>query len=219
MGLLLMTFMPSLIILMYIIKSDKFPEPTGNIIFIFILGALLIFPAAFLNKIFILSNSNDLTYLSGFTEEPLKFLVFYLFVRKQIHFNEKMDAIVYGAIISLGFATYENYTYVYFESGLLGINPYIVAFVRAIAAIPMHAMCGIIMGYYLGLHYFEKNNSKIFLALIVPIAIHGTYNFLTNNFIVALVFLYFVYRYTNNLHKEFVQAQKAKKNEPELKIQ
>ena len=32
---------------------------------------------------------------------------------KRNEFNEPMDGLVYGVVVSLGFATYENYTYVY----------------------------------------------------------------------------------------------------------
>ena len=65
-----------------------------------------------------------------------------------------MDGIVYGVLISLGFATFENYEYVYVY--FPDIDSYYIAIIRALSAIPMHAMCGIIMGYYLGMHYFDK---------------------------------------------------------------
>ena len=35
------------------------------------------------------------------------------FIAKDKHFNEPMDGIVYGVVASLGFATYENYDYVF----------------------------------------------------------------------------------------------------------
>ena len=63
----------------------------------------------------------------------------------EVEFNEPMDAIVYGCLISLGFATYENYGYVFlYDNNAPSIN---IAIIRSISAIPLHACCGIIMGY------------------------------------------------------------------------
>ena len=53
----------------------------------------------------------DLSFLAGVTEETLKFLALYFYIRKKTDFNEPMDAIVYGTLISLGFASLENIEY------------------------------------------------------------------------------------------------------------
>ena len=73
-----------------------------------------------------------------------------------------MDAIVYGTLISLGFATFENLQYVYYSGG----SPDLIAIIRAFTAIPLHACCGIIMGYYFGLYIF-KNRENQFIQIIV----------------------------------------------------
>ena len=49
----------------------------------------------------------------AWTEESLKLLILYAIVIKRKEFNEPMDGIVYGVAVSLGFATYENYDYVF----------------------------------------------------------------------------------------------------------
>ena len=92
-------------------------------------------------------------FLAGLTEESLKFLALSIFVRPKSEFNEPMDAVVYGTLISLGFATFENYeyVYVYFDN----IPPLQIAIVRALTAIPMHASCGIIMGFFFECMCFE----------------------------------------------------------------
>ena len=43
----------------------------------------------------------------------------------------------------------------------------------------MHAGCGIVMGYILSNAFFKSKKSflKLFLALFIPILIHGFYNF------------------------------------------
>ena len=46
-------------------------------------------------------------------EEGLKLSVLYYFVYKMKDFNEPIDGIVYVVTVSLGFATLENFYYVY----------------------------------------------------------------------------------------------------------
>ena len=200
-------------ILAYIVFSDRFPEPLSCISKIFIIGVLLIIPAGFLNQQLITDVSSQ-AYLAGLTEESLKFLAFLLFVSKKFQFNERMDAIVYGVVISLGFATYENIEYVYFY--FPDIEPMRIAVVRAFTAIPMHAMCGVIMGYHFGLRYFDNDSSHLWKALFIPMAFHASYNSLDT--LVGMVILnVLVFVYVNTLHRKFVTFQKGKKVEKERK--
>ena len=170
------TFLPPVLILLYVVFSDKFKEPTSLIISTFCLGCLLILPAGILNEMLI-GDNNNYTFLAGLTEETLKFLALFFYVKDRKEFDEPMDAIVYGCLISLGFATYENFEYVYlyeFEVSSLGI-----AMIRAVSAIPLHACCGIIMGYFFISFHFRKKRIYLFYSLVVPISIHAFYNFLT----------------------------------------
>jgi len=209
----LLTFGPPILILFYFIKSDKFPEPLQCILWVFLSGCFLCIPAGYLNSTFIPSIEHS--YLAGLTEESLKFIAFLLLISKKIQFNERMDAIVYGVTISIGFATYENYSYVY----QLGFNePYVVALMRTISAIPMHAMSGVIMGYYLGHHYFTKNNNVLIKALFIPIFFHGLYNFSTDFGGLWYLILFFAFFQVKKLHNEFINYQMNKKNELERKI-
>ena len=126
---------------------------------------------------------------AGFIEEPLKFLILYLFILKRKEFDEPMDGIVYATCISLGFATTENFHYVYyvFEDESLS-----TAIIRSLTAIPLHASCGIIMGFYFGLHVFKKIPNYLYYSLLIPIAIHSAYNFflITMPILGILVLLY-----------------------------
>ena len=54
----LITFLPPILILLYVIYSDKFKEPLSLIISTFCLGVLLIFPAGILNEILIGDNDD-----------------------------------------------------------------------------------------------------------------------------------------------------------------
>ncbi len=208
-------------IVIYIVRSDKFPEPTNLIIKTFFIGIFLCWPAGFLNSfIFVLEDSlgfSNMSFMAGFTEEPLKFLAFMLFIKSHIEFDEPMDAIVYGTIISLGFATYENIEYVYLYND--EFSSLYIAILRAVSAIPLHASCGVIMGYYIGLYTFKGSNKYIFQALLIPVSIHALYNFLTGfSGIIFFGYLIFVIYFAKNLHEKFLLEQQLKTYEKESKL-
>ena len=81
----------------------------------FILGFLVRLPAGELNYLLIEKSADPdfYSFLAGVAEETLKFIAIYLFFWDRVEFVEPMDAIVYGTLISLGFATFKNYEYVY----------------------------------------------------------------------------------------------------------
>tara|TARA_B000000475_G_C15967289_1_gene435592 strand:+ start:21 stop:647 length:627 start_codon:yes stop_codon:yes gene_type:complete len=193
---LILTLAPPLLIVVYIIKADRFPEPVSLCISTFLLGCLLCIPAASLNSYFIPDLSY--AYLAGFTEETLKFAAIYFYIRTKTDFDEPMDAIVYGTLISLGFATLENFQYVY-NAG----NPDFIAILRSFTAIPLHACCGIIMGYYFGLYIFkERDKLNLIKSLFFAIAFHASYNyFATRNILLMFVVLIILVLFAKKLHK------------------
>ena len=208
---LLITIGVPLFIVFAVIYSDRFREPTDLVIKTFVAGIIMCFPAAELNNLII--PSYEYAYRAGLTEEILKFLVLYFYIMPKSAFNEPMDAIVYGVVVSLGFATFENISYVYL--GGLETNSFSLAIMRAISAIPMHATCGIIMGYFFGLYAFTNSINFLIKSLIFPIAIHATYNFLTLYDFFFLYFLVIVMIYARTLHTEFAELQLYKQKEDE----
>jgi len=211
---LLITVGVPLFIVFAIIYSDKFREPADLVIKTFFAGVIICFPAAELN--YLLIPSYEYSYRAGFTEEMLKFLVLYFYIRPKTAFNEPMDAIVYGVIVSLGFATFENISYVY--SGNLEVDSFSLAIMRAVSAIPMHATCGIIMGYFFGLYAFTHSKKFLIKSIIFPIGIHATYNFLTGYDFFFLYFLVAMMVYARGLHTEFAELQLKKAREDETKV-
>ena len=122
MYLLSVTIIPSIIILLFFMYSDKFKEPRKSILKVFIYGCLICIPAFFANTFldsFWLNQTKVPEELIGsflapaFVEEALKFSVLYYVVYKMKDFNEPIDGIVYGVTVSLGFATLENIYYVF----------------------------------------------------------------------------------------------------------
>ena len=133
------------------IKSDRFPNNEYDQAYISP-RCILCVPAGIINTMLI--GDTDMSYLAGLTEESLKFTALYFFLRNKIDFNEPMDAIVYGTLISLGFKALENFNYVY-SAEYFGMQASTLALIRAFTAIPLHAGCGIIMGFYFGLYVFR----------------------------------------------------------------
>ena len=225
---LLITIVPSILILLFFVLSDRFKEPKKIIIITFLFGILITIPAGYLNdfimKTFETESKVNNALLSGFfagglVEETLKFLVLYFYILREKAFDEPMDGIVYGIVVSLGFATLENYDYVYRLAEHYELQPIEVAYVRSYTAIPLHALCGVIMGFYFGMYAFVSGGKNLSLALIVPYVIHGSYNFLVSfpNYyflgilLIALIFSIFLY-------KNVRESQKLKKNEYEKKV-
>ena len=131
--LLLVTIIPSLIILAYFIYSDKFREPVKAILIVLLFGVLIAIPAGYLNNFVIKNFSNYDTvnnallvgfFAGGLVEELLKFSILYFYVSKMQDFDEPMDGIVYGVTASLGFATLENFEYVYLAANSLDLHPW-----------------------------------------------------------------------------------------------
>ena len=224
---LLITILPSLAILFYFIYSDKFKEPRKIIIITFLLGVFITIPAGYLNHYVMESFENNSKvnnaliggfFAGGLVEESLKFLVFYFYVLKEKAFNEPMDAIVYGVVVSLGFATLENYDYVFRIAEEYEMSPLDMAIGRAYTAVPMHALCGVIMGFYFGMYAFVSGGKNLSLALIVPYIFHGTYNFLCAfpPYYIFVIFILLVFSYL--LHKNVKETQRLKKREHEEKI-
>ena len=54
----------------------------------------------------------------------------------------------------------------------------IVALIRSFTAVPLHALAGVFMGFFLMDAIFQKHNRKffLFLALFFPVCLHGLYD-------------------------------------------
>ena len=226
MNLILITIAPSILILLYFFLSDKFKEPKRLVALVFFLGILICLPAGILNT-FVYENFNNNTetvekLLGSFlgpawTEELLKLFILYSIVLKRKEFNEPMDGIVYGVVVSLGFATYENYDYVYrlaLEWKEYGITQQDVAIWRSYSAVPMHGLNGCLMGFYLGKYVFTGDKKFLSYSFFVPFLMHGIYNYYVQfGVLIVIVQLIFALK----LHGELKKMQKNKKKETELK--
>ena len=228
MPLLLMTILPSILIILFFVNSDKFKEPTKEIIKIFFLGILITIPAYILNTYigdFLYKNTEvSEGLISSFltaapVEEGLKLSVLYYFVYKMKEFNEPIDGIVYGVTASLGFATLENIYYVYLLADDFEITSMALAVIRSFSAVPAHAVFGIFMGYFFMKYSFIKKGDNLFFAFIIPFVLHGCYNlFLNSNFYVALILIMIAWIVALILFSRLKKTQRNKRREYEKKI-
>ena len=121
-----------------------------------------------------------------------------------------MDALIYGVAASLGFAVIENWEYVLGAESLEAAK--YIALLRGFTAVPLHALAGVFMGFFLMDAIFQKHNRKfyLFLSLFFPVCLHGLYDLILFSenisdyyiFILLFVFLiraYFVFRKERSL--------------------
>lgn len=192
--ILVPALLPVILILFYVYINDRAErEPAGFLSFVFIMGAVFSLPCAFiepfLQAVFFADEDADLfnvfcrnVIAIAVVEEFSKWLVFRLFVWNNKNFNFRYDGIVYAVAASLGFAALENVFYI----ASFGRE---IAFQRAVFAIPAHTTFGVFMGYFLArqksceLALYRSFDGK--KALLIPVLIHGTYDFLLSDQVAA----------------------------------
>ena len=208
----LATIIPSLALVYFFVTLDKFPEPKRIIIITFVLGILITIPAGLLNTYLDQVINNKLYYheyyyeintfvVGPLVEEILKFLIIFFYCARLDDFDEPMDGLVYGATAALGFAMAENFEYVY-NAEAFGSTWQDVAWIRAFLTAPMHASCGIFIGFSISYYYFS-NKKIIFLiiGLLTAIIFHFLYNYGLFGFIVfiQIIIIFFIFK---NLRKK-----------------
>ncbi len=110
-------------------------------------------------------------FVVGLIEEGAKAYIVYKFHYNHPEFNERIDGIIYGVTVGLGFAAAENlfYTIIY---------GYQVGIMRAFITTLAHASFTGIFGYFLGRAKIEKRSFCIIIGLGLAILLHGLYDFL-----------------------------------------
>ena len=179
--LVTLSIIPGIFIMVSIYNLDKHDkEPLWLLAIAFILGAVnLHWDVDILEFIFSKINVQNNFLRVGeealsvsITEELLKFLVVFLIIYPNKHFDEPFDGIVYSVFVGMGFATTENLTFVLQGSSSL-------AFLRMISAVPAHFVFAVMMGFYLGKAKSSKKLAPfyILLSLLVPVFFHALYDY------------------------------------------
>ncbi|MCR4940166.1 MAG: PrsW family intramembrane metalloprotease [Treponemataceae bacterium] len=191
---LLPALLPVFLILRYIYRLDKNErEPLPFVLFVLVMGALFALPCGFLESFLTglldsFASSSDIKYAwienticVALVEELSKWLVMMIFVWRNKNFDYRYDGIVYAVSVSLGFAALENILYI----STFGSD---IAWGRALFAIPGHTTFAVFMGYYMSrakAALLESKPSSLrkykLLALVIPMLIHGMYDFLLSD--------------------------------------
>lgn len=125
-------------------------------------------------------------------EESSKYLMLKRRSWRSREFNCQYDGVIYAVFVSLGFALWENISYVM----TYGVG---TALVRAVTAIPGHACFGVFMGVFYGFakKFDYRGNSALssfcrFLSVAVPALLHGAYDYTATMQTNSLYFICFV---------------------------
>ena len=176
--LLSVAIAPGLALFSYFyLRNEISYEPSRTLFHTFIYGAILTFPILFIQHVFETEHIFQSVFLRNvlFTsslEEFFKWLILVMAIYQHIEFDDPYDGILYGASVSLGFATVENILYLF----TYGLD---TALLRALLPVSSHAIFGVVMGYYLGLAKFAVHGSNrplLFVALLAPLGLHMLYN-------------------------------------------
>lgn len=154
MYLVVLALAPVIYLLYEIYKADRYKEPTGLLVKLFLGGILSVIPAVILEMMV----NDPIAGLFNYQASPMYFIVEafigvalieelckYVFLRlfswNNPNFDDTFDGIIYAVFVSLGFAALENILYV-LDGGVS------VAISRALLSIPGHMCFAIIMGFY-----------------------------------------------------------------------
>lgn len=218
--LLFLCIVPIILILVIVYSKDKNKESLPLLIRLFVLGIAACFLTLFISK--------NMSYIfpfmqKSFSEKDFLSKILYAFIGVALveefskwifvfwqgytskRFDEIYDIIVYSVFVSLGFAFYENFLYV-FNYGTVK-----TALLRAILSIPAHACTAIFMGYYFCIaKQFKLKNRKsserynLILSLMVPTLLHGIFDFcLMIGYVWFLVifYIFITILYINSIRK------------------
>jgi protease PrsW len=173
---------PGIAISFFIYFRDRYEKEPFRLLFrCFLFGMLSTVPAALIELaegVAGFGNSDNIIRIFlyavigvGLVEELSKFFFIRVYAYPKKAFNEPFDGIVYSVMIAMGFATLENIQYAVVHG--LGTT-----LIRTFTAVPLHATCGIIMGYFLGMAKFRpKPSVYIFTGILLATLVHGLYDF------------------------------------------
>ena len=182
---------PAVFLLVHVYRADKLEkEPAPLLISLVLYGIAATFIALLLERFggwllgrYFPENStpyNVLMYFGvvAFSEEGAKYFLLKRRTWNSAAFNCQFDGVVYAVFVSLGFALWENISYVL----MYGLS---TALVRAVTAVPGHACFGVFMGVYYGRAKRYDNDGDLVnakrcrtMAVLMPALLHGAYDFI-----------------------------------------
>ena len=184
---------PAIFLMIKVYKSDKLEPESPGLLFGLVLAGVASAFLALLEET-VLEYALNMVLAKGtllydiilyfvvvaFSEESSKYLLMKRKTWRNPEFDCRFDGIVYAAFTSLGFALWENISYVL----SYGMS---TALIRAFTAVPGHACFGIFMGVFYSIaKEYDLNGDHVKsslyrkLAMIIPVLIHGAYDFIVS---------------------------------------
>lgn len=183
--------LPIALWLVFFLWQDiKKPEPLRWIFLFFLLGMFITPFVWLLENFFITLLQIDITsflpfFVSAFLylgiagiEELAKFFTASLALKKNKHFDEAIDAMIYLIVLSLGFGVVENILISYQEvssGGHLLSNLQLIS-LRFIGANLLHALSSGLIGFFWALKLVTGKKKYLGLGLILGILLHWAFN-------------------------------------------
>lgn len=227
--LIIAAAIPAIVLFVKVYKSDRLEKESPTLLWSLVTGGILSTLLAMIEETvgqWILNSAlpeGGLLYdvimyfvIVAIAEETSK----YIFLKNRTwnnpEFNCTYDGVVYAVFTSLGFALWENISYV------LNFG-FSTALVRAVTAIPGHASFGVFMGVFYGLAKKTerqgnagKSKTLRFLGILLSVLMHGAYDFIATRdsvdgtvWFLPFVIILFVVAYT--------LVNKASKNDEFIK--
>jgi protease PrsW len=163
-------------------EDEEHREPRGLIALCFLIGALVVFLAIWLEKssVNLLPDKINQIILWAGIEEVLKFLAVAIVVFGSGIIDEPIDYPMYFISVALGFAALENVLFLLTplqaQGTIVGI---LTGNLRFLGSTLLHAIASGMIGSALGLSFYLKKYRTIYLicGVVCAIVLHSIFNF------------------------------------------
>lgn len=178
---ILIGLIPSIVWLMFWLHlSRNRREPFGLTILCFVLGAISVLFATFLQQGVrdMISDPNTRVVIWAGIEEILKFGVFYIIAYKSSYDNEAIDPAMYLICVALGFAALENIFYAL--KPLAGFDvtaSLLTGGLRFFGSTLLHVIASSFIGVVIALSPKKMRGIGMLLGIGGAIFLHSTFNF------------------------------------------
>jgi RsiW-degrading membrane proteinase PrsW (M82 family) len=174
--------LPAVVLMALVARADsKRPEPKKQLYLATLFGGLSTIPVIFLQLGLEKGNPGGISgalytsfFVAALTEESAKAVALYFAVWRSPAFDERLDGIVYATRAGLGFALVENIGYLMGAESMSGFAGIFV--MRAVLAVPGHAIYAGYMGYWAARKKFDNAGPGLIGGLVIAILLHGTYD-------------------------------------------
>ena len=189
--LILAAVIPAVFLMIKVYRSDRLERESHGMLLRLVVGGVLSALIALVSEwvlsgllqLLVPSSSALFDVLLYFvvvavSEEGAKYFMLRRRSWSSPEFNCQYDGVVYAVFVALGFALWENISYVMHYG-------FQTALVRAVTAIPGHACFGVFMGVFYGFarkyeNYGRPAAARVcrVLCVLFPVLLHGTYDYI-----------------------------------------